>query len=289
MDNIKSNLIKTVKCLTENIGQRSYRDFANLRKSASFIESLFLSYGYAPIWQPCKYKGNTYHNIVIEGKGHDSSKKDIIVVGAHYDTIAGTVGADDNASGIAGLLELARLLSNKPLSRTIHFVAFTLEEPPAFFKRKMGSYIYAKSLHENRTDVYGMISLEMLGYYSDDRKTQFYFPFSFLRYFYPDTGNFIAFLGNLSSRSFSSAFRLSFNKTCSFPVEYLNAPSYVPGIYFSDNLSFWRLGYPAIMITDTAFMRNKNYHKNTDIAETLNYDKFAEVVRGIFNALCILP
>jgi Zn-dependent M28 family amino/carboxypeptidase len=289
MEKIKSNLIATVKCLSQDIGQRSYRDIVKLNKSASYIESKFSSFGYEPIRQSYTYRGNKYYNVSVEVKGVDQSKNEIIVIGAHYDTVVGTSGADDNASGIAGLLELARLIRSNPLSRTIHFVAFTLEEPPASFTKNMGSYICAKNLRKKRIEVYGMISLEMLGFYSDRKKSQSYFPFSFLRFFYPDTGNFIAFVGNLSSRRFSSAFKTSFKAISSFPVESLNTPSFVPPINFSDHFSFWRFGYPAMMITDTAFMRNKNYHKDTDTAETLDYEKFTELVKGLFNTLCILP
>lgn len=289
MEKIKSNLISIVHHLSKDIGQRSYLDLVSLQNTAAYIETLFSSFGYEPIRQPYVYRGNTYQNIAVEAKGSDSSRNDLIVIGAHYDTVIGTSGADDNASGIAGLLELARLVRGTPISRTIHFVAFTLEEPPAFFTKDMGSYIYAKSLHEKGIEVYGMMSLEMLGYYSNRKNSQFPFPFSFLKWFFPDTGNFIAFVGNLSSRQFSSALKRSFKAVSSFPVESLNTPWFIPGVYFSDNYSFWRFGYPAIMITDTAFMRNKNYHKDTDTAETLDYDKFAELVRGLFAALRELP
>jgi len=289
MEKIKSNLISTVHYLSKDIGQRSYLDIASLHKTATYIETLFSSFGYEPIRQPYAYRGNTYQNIAVEAKGFDSSRNDLLVIGAHYDTVIGTSGADDNASGIAGLLELARLVRGNPISRTIHFVAFTLEEPPAFFTKNMGSYIYAKSLHEKGIEVYGMMSLEMLGYYSNRKNSQFHFPFSFLKWFFPDTGNFIAFVGNLSSRQFSSTLKKSFKAVSSFPIESLNTPWFIPGVYFSDNYSFWRFGYPAIMITDTAFMRNKNYHKDTDTAETLDYDKFAELVRGLFDALRELP
>lgn len=289
MEKIKSNLISIVHHLSKDIGQRSYLDLVSLQNTAAYIETLFSSFGYEPIRQPYVYRGNTYQNIAVEAKGSDSSRNDLIVIGAHYDTVIGTSGADDNASGIAGLLELARLVRGNPISRTIHFVAFTLEEPPAFFTKDMGSYIYAKSLHEKGIEVYGMMSLEMLGYYSNRKNSQFPFPFSFLKWFFPDTGNFIAFVGNLSSRQFSSALKRSFKAVSSFPVESLNTPWFIPGVYFSDNYSFWRFGYPAIMITDTAFMRNKNYHKDTDTAETLDYDKFAELVRGLFAALRELP
>ena len=289
MDKIKSNLLATIQYIANDIGQRSYLDIVQLNKTASYIESAFSSFGYEPVRQPYTYRGNTYYNISVEAKGVDSTKNDIIVIGAHYDTVRGTSGADDNTSGVAGLLELARLIRGKSISRTIHFVAFTLEEPPAFFTKNMGSYVYAKGLYNKGIKVYGMISLEMLGYYSDRKNSQFYFPYFFLKWFFSDTGNFIAFVGNLASRQFSTAFRKSFQALSSFPVEFLNTPSFVPGVYFSDNYSFWRFDYPAMMITDTAFLRNKNYHRDTDTAESLDYDKFAEVVKGLFNALCQLP
>lgn len=289
MENIKANLIATVKHLAQDIGPRSYRDISQLNNAASFIETKFCSYGCTAIRQAFDYKGNAYFNISIEVNGLDSSKEDILVIGAHYDTVRGTPGADDNASGIAGLLEISRLIAQKPLSRTVHFVAFTLEEPPAFFTRSMGSYVYAKSLKDRGLKVNGMIALEMIGYYSNRRKSQFLFPFSLLRLFYPDTGNFIAFVGNLSSRTFSTAFRNSFKNASSFPVETLNTPSFVPAVNFSDHYNFWKLGYPALMITDTAFMRNRNYHQYTDTAETLDYESMAELVKGLYKALSLLP
>lgn len=289
MEKIKSNLLSTVQYLANDIGQRSYLDIVQLNKAASYIEMAFSSFGYEPVRQAYNYRGNTYYNISVEAKGVDPAKNDIIVIGAHYDTVRGTSGADDNTSGVAGLLEFARLIRGKSISRTIHFVAFTLEEMPAFFTKNMGSYVYAKGLYDKGIKVYGMISLEMLGYYSDLKNSQFHFPYSFLKWFFPDTGNFIAFVGNLASRQFSTAFRKSFQAVSSFPVEFLNAPSFAPGVFFSDNYSFWRFDYPAMMITDTAFLRNRNYHKNTDAAESLDYEKFAEVVKGLFNALCQLP
>jgi Zn-dependent M28 family amino/carboxypeptidase len=286
MDKIKSNLISVVRHLSRDIGQRSYVDIESLNRAAHYIEGLFSSFGYEPKKQPYSYRGNTYQNIAVEAKGTAPATDDVIVVGAHYDTVYGTPGADDNASGVAGLLELARLIRGKSIPRTIHFVAFTLEEPPAFFTKNMGSYIYAKSLYDKGIKLYGMISLEMLGYYSDEENSQFLYPYSFLKWIYPNTGNFIAFVGNLSSRRFAKAFKKSFKTVSTFPVQSLNAPWFVPGVYFSDQYGFWRFGYPAIMITDTAFMRNRNYHRETDTAETLDYSKFAELVEGLFRTLC---
>ncbi|MDA8214996.1 MAG: M28 family peptidase, partial [Nitrospiraceae bacterium] len=207
-----------------------------------------------------------------------------LVIGAHYDTVTGTPGADDNASGIAGIIELARLTVSKPLQRTVRFVAFTLEEPPIFMTKHMGSYIYAKSLKDEGIKVYGMISLEMLGYYSNRKGSQYY-PFPIFKWFYPDKGNFIAFVGNLSSRSFTMRVKKLFKSVSAMPVESLNAVSIIPGVNFSDHLNFWEFGYSAFMITDTAFYRNPNYHAPGDIAETLDYDRMTELVIGLYKAI----
>jgi Zn-dependent M28 family amino/carboxypeptidase len=284
MDKLKQNLISTVKYLSEDIGQRSYLDVERLNRTADYIEDKFRSYGCNVKRQPFNYRGSTYYNIICEIKGTKESKDGILVVGAHYDTVIDTPGADDNASGVAGLLELARLTVLKPLQRTVRFVAFTLEEPPIFMTKNMGSYIYAKSLRDEGIKVYGMISLEMLGYYSDGKNSQYY-PFPIFKWFYPDKGNFIAFVGNLSSRSFTMKVKKLFKSVSALPVESLNAVSIIPGVNFSDHLNFWEFGYPAFMITDTAFYRNPNYHAPGDTAETLDYEKMKDLVIGLYNAL----
>ncbi len=284
MDDIKSNLMATVKYLSQDIGQRSYLDVDKLNRAADYIEKKFRSYGCELKRQPFNYQGNTYYNIICEIKGTEARDDGILVVGAHYDTVVGTPGADDNASGVAGLLELTRLAALNPFQRTVRFAAFSLEEPPIFMTKNMGSYIYAKSLRNEDVKVYGMISLEMLGYYSERKGSQYY-PFPFFKWFYPDKGNFIAFVGNISSRSFTIRVKKLFKSVSSLPVESLNAFSIVPGVNFSDHLNFWEFGYPAFMITDTAFYRNPNYHALGDIPETLDYDRMAELVSGLYRAL----
>ncbi len=284
VDKLKQNLILTVKYLSKDIGQRSYLDVEKLNRTADYIEDKFRSYGCDLKRQPFKYQGNTYYNIICEIEGTKESKDGILVVGAHYDTVIDTPGADDNASGVAGLLELARLTVSKPLQRTVRFVAFTLEEPPIFMTKHMGSYIYAKSLKDEGIKVYGMISLEMLGYYSNRKGSQYY-PFPIFKWFYPDKGNFIAFVGNLSSRSFTMRVKKLFKSVSAMPVESLNAVSIIPGVNFSDHLNFWEFGYSAFMITDTAFYRNPNYHAPGDIAETLDYDRMTELVIGLYKAI----
>ncbi len=287
MEEIKLNLIDTVSYLSEGIGQRSYLDIERLNIAADFIEKKLISFGCATERQPFNYRNNLYYNIIGEVEGIEKADKGILVIGAHYDTVIGTPGADDNASGIAGMLELARLAAAKPFRRTVRFVAFCLEEPPVYMTKNMGSYIHAKSLSDAKTDVYGMISLEMLGYYSDYNQSQYY-PNHLFNYFYPDKGNFIAFVGNISSMRFTERVKSNFKAASSFPVESLNSVSIIPGVDFSDHRNFWKFGYPAFMITDTGFYRNPNYHESGDTASTLNYDLMAELVSGICKALKIL-
>lgn len=279
----EQNLINTVNMLSGDIGSRSYTETKSLEKAAVFIEEQFRSYGCVPERQSFEINGNIYHNIFSEVKGTNPSEG-IIVIGAHYDTVYGTPGADDNASGIAGVLELSRLFSKEPAQHTINFVAFTLEEPPFFRTRHMGSYIFAESLKRKNIKVKGMIALEMIGYFSNEKGAQYY-PVPMFRWFYPKIGNFIAFVGNFHSRSFTNRFADKFRSASSMHFESLIGVSLVPGIDFSDHLSFWRFDYPAFMITDTAFYRNPNYHDPGDTADTLDYEKMAELVIGIYNTV----
>jgi len=284
METIQANLLGTVKHLSEDIGRRSHLDLRRLDRAAAFIEERFRLYGLEPKRQAFTYNGNTYYNIIAEVKGSGSVKDGLLVIGAHYDTVSGTPGADDNASGVAGLLELARLVAAEPVDKTVRFAAFSLEEPPVFMTRHMGSYVYAESLKKEGAQVYGMISLEMLGYFCDKAGCQFY-PSSLFRLFYPDRGDFIAFVGDLSSRSFTKKLKKAFKSVSSFPVESLNSLSIIPGVDFSDHRNFWKFGYPACMATDTAFYRNPNYHGPGDTADTLDYKRMAEFVEGLHRAL----
>jgi Zn-dependent M28 family amino/carboxypeptidase len=281
MEDIKNNLIDTVTFLAEKIGRRSYRDVGKLDAAADYIEGRFRFAGCPAKRQSFDFLSATYHNIIAEVNGTRNNKDGLLIIGAHYDTDIETPGADDNASGIAVLLELARLAAQAPPQRTVRFAAFTLEEPPAFMTRSMGSYVYAKSVKEEGAKVMGMISLEMVGFYSDRKGSQFY-PGSIFRLFYPGRGNFIAFVGNLSSRSFTIKMKRSFRAASSVPVESLNAVSAVPGVNLSDHRNFWKFGYPAFMITDTAFYRNPNYHSSGDRAGTLDYERMAAIAEGLF-------
>ena len=283
MDILETNLKSHVIFLSEKIGERNYLDTEKLDKAADYIEEKFHSYKCDVKRQSFKAENKTYYNIEAEVKG-TSDKDKIIVIGAHYDTVIGTPGADDNASGVAGILELARLVSEKPLPYTIRLVAFALEEPPFFRTKNMGSYVYAESLKKEGLKIEGMVSLEMIGYFCDKDGCQYY-PLPFFRWFYPKKGNFLSFVGDIGSRKFTLKMKKAFQKSSSLPVESLNTISLVPGVDLSDHLSFWRFGYPAFMITDTAFYRNPHYHAHSDTAEKLDYKKMAEFVEGLYKAL----
>jgi hypothetical protein len=283
---LETNLKAHVRHLSEDIGTRTYQETEKLNKAADYIEEKFRSYKCNVRRQSFRNEKSTYYNIEAEVKG-TLAGGGMIVIGAHYDTAWGTPGADDNASGVAGVLELARLVSEKPLPYTIRFVAFALEEPPFFRTKNMGSYVYAESLKKEGLKIEGMVSLEMIGYFCDKDGCQYY-PLPFFRWFYPNRGNFLAFVGNIRSRQFTLKMKKAFQKSSSLPVESLNTISLVPGVDLSDHLSFWRFGYNAFMITDTAFYRNPHYHAQSDTAEKLDYKKIAEFVKGLYNALAVV-
>jgi len=284
MEGVQSNLRTAVQYLSQDIGERSYLDVRKLTTVADFVEERFQAYGCSVKRQPFSYRSSTYHNVIGEVRSSHNANEGILVIGAHYDTVVGTPGADDNASGVAGLLELARLTALSPRRRTVRFIAFSLEEPPVFMTSRMGSHVYARSLKDEGIPVFGMISLEMLGYYCDVNDCQYY-PLSIFRWFYPEKGNYIAFVGNIASRSFTNKLKRSFASVSSLPLESLNGVSVIPGVDFSDHRSFWKFGFPAFMITDTAFYRNPNYHGPGDTPDTLDYQRMAELVAGLHKAL----
>lgn len=278
-----SYLRHVVTFLAGDIGYRSYRDTDRLERAAFFIERELTSFGYQVKKQPFDFGGRTYHNLIAELRG-TADPASLLVIGAHYDTVRTTPGADDNASGVAGLLALARELAGKPLAKTVRFVAFALEEPPVYRSRHMGSYHYAASLAERGEPVEGMICLEMIGYFCDQEGCQQY-PLPFMNLKFPKKGDYIALVGNLSSRQFTERTAGSFRRATDLPVITLNAPAIVIGIDFSDHWSFGKFGYPALMVTDTAFYRNRNYHAPTDLPETLDYARMAKVVQGLKGAV----
>ncbi len=279
------NIENIVKKLALDIGPRPIGKPEKLGQTRKFITASFEDIGMKVSLQPVIYKGLEYHN-VIAGPHEDPlarRRQDILVVGAHYDTVSTTPGADDNASGIAALLEIARILARFSLKNVV-YAAFCMEEPPVFRTKKMGSYRYAKYLSQIGQGLKGMICLEMVGYFTDRPGSQKY-PFPLMNRIYPDKGNFIAMVGNLKSRNFTFEFKELFQKHTTVPVESLNAPAIMIGIDFSDHWAFQKLGYQALMVTDTAFYRNPNYHRPSDTPATLDYKKAALVVDGLAGAI----
>ena len=209
-----------------------------------------------------------------------------IVIGAHYDAYREFPGADDNASGVAGLIELARLLGRveNRLTRPIELVGYPQEEPPVFATKEMGSAHHARELKNNGVDIQLMICLEMIGYFTDERGSQDY-PVPGLSLFYPNRGNFIVVVGNTEQRDFTKAVKVSMKGSTPLPVYSISASPSLPGIDFSDHRNYWELGYPAVMITDTAFYRNKAYHTPNDTADRLDYSKMGMVVIGVYEAV----
>jgi Zn-dependent M28 family amino/carboxypeptidase len=278
----KNQLYSTVEKLTSLSPPRNYENIASLNNAAAFIKGEFLKYGYSPVEQKYSIKGIEYKNI-LASYGPETAPG--FIVGAHYDVAGEQPGADDNATGIAGLLALAELFKkhSPKINFRIDFVAYTLEEPPFFRTKSMGSFIHAKSLHDSKVNVLGMVSLEMIGYYSEASKSQEY-PLPLMKFFYPTKADFIGVIGNFSSSALNRHFKNTMKLTA-IAVESLKAPACLIGVDFSDHMNYWKFGYPAIMITDTAFYRNLNYHSVSDTIETLNFDKMKEVVKGVYWAL----
>ncbi|MCX6143348.1 MAG: M20/M25/M40 family metallo-hydrolase [Ignavibacteriales bacterium] len=258
-----------------------------LNGAASFIEQEFISLGYQVQSQWYESDGLQVRNIVVEKPGQHPADPSI-VIGAHYDTVVGTPGADDNGTGIAGLIELSRLLKEHRNKRTIRFVAFPHEEPPYFFTHRMGSRQYARNLKESGERVFAMLALEMIGYAGEGYRQLYPVPLMRILGRYPKDGNFIALVSNLKSTPLLSMVRKAMRQRGSVGVESLSAPGFIPPLFLSDHSSFWKYGFPALMITDTAFLRNPHYHSSTDTADTLNYEFLAKVVDTVAAAVLAL-
>jgi Zn-dependent M28 family amino/carboxypeptidase len=281
-----SRLRSDVEALTGLPGFRCFERPDDLDRAALWVRSALEESGLPVEEQPFGVDGWTFKNFIAR---YGSAGAPILVVGAHYDVCGEQPGADDNASAVAGLLELARLLGrHRPdVTRRIELALWPLEEPPNFRTPNMGSAVHAKSLAERRADVRGMISLEMLGYFSDEPGSQTY-PAPGMGLFYPSRGNSIAVVGNGSSWWFTRRLKARMAGATELPVRSINAPAVVPGVDFSDHLNFWKHGWNAVMITDTAFFRNPNYHQVTDTPDTLDYERMAQVVTGVYAAVTTL-
>ncbi len=264
--------------LSVDFHPRSFDQARNLNLAANYIHDQFKRTRARVSVQEFETEDRKYKNIIAHF-GPDSGP--VLVIGAHYDTFGGTPGADDNASGVAGLIELARLLSRDGQKRPIELVAYTLEEPPYFGSEDMGSAHHARLLKEQGREVELMLSLEMIGYFTDAEGSQQY-PLPGLSALYSDRGNFIALVGKLGDFGAMRKMKSLMLGATTLPVASFNSPTFVPGVDFSDHFSYWMQGYPAIMVTDTAFNRNDDYHGAGDTADKLDYDRMAKVVQGVY-------
>ena len=275
-----------VKILTVTIGERSVAVPAKLKETAAYIKSFYHAIGVTANSQPYSYTDFAVENIIMEVSSipHPEYR---FLLGAHYDSVAGTVGADDNASAVAVQLETARhlaaLMGKEKRDLAVKFVSFALEEPPAYNTRHMGSRMYAKKARKNKEQIDGMICLEMVGYTCHEPGCQGY-PFPLMFMDYPEEGNFIGIVNNFKSRDFAKRLVDQFQKNNQLPVVKLTVPFngwVIPAVRLSDHASFWDQGFKAVMLTDSAFYRNPYYHTAGDTMEKLDFEYMAELVESL--------
>ncbi len=279
------NIIKIhLQNITKSSQYRNHINVQRLNYIADYIFMQFKKYCDTVYYQQFEVNGLTYKN-VIACLGNPT--KETIVIGAHYDVEGEQEGADDNASGITGLLEMARILKNKKLHYRLEFVAYSLEEPPFFKTEYMGSYIHAKSLKENQRKITGMICLEMIGYFDNTADSQDY-PLGFLQFFYGNKGDFITVVQKFGNGKFGRKVKRGIKKNSLIKTKSFKAPASIPGVDFSDHLNYWKQDYSAVMVTNTAFYRNKNYHQKSDTMETLDLDKMCLVIDQLCLMICKL-
>ena len=281
------NMVKDVKFLTEIQPTRNFQNPQSLQKVVDYISKHMADSGFTPelqSWQAeAEGYSNEYSNVIC---CYQPEKQKRLIIGAHYDVCCETPGADDNASAVSGLLETIRIIgAEKPkLDFGIDFVAYCLEEPPFYGTNKMGSYVHAKSISGNKENIIGMICFEMIGYFSDSPGSQNY-PNEALRLMYPSVGNFITAVGIEKYADFNNLIYKGMKKGAKINVEKINMPSGLGLADMSDQRNYWKFGIPGMMINDTAFLRNPNYHQMTDTMDTLDYTKMAEVVNCTVNAV----
>lgn len=260
---------------------RNYRNPEILDTVAERIRLKFLQSTSRASFQEYKVGKTVYKNI-IASFGPETGER--VIVGAHYDVCGDQDGADDNASGVAGILELSRLLKSANLKYRIDLVAYSLEEPPFFDTRNMGSYIHAKFLSDSKIPVKGMVSLEMIGYFSDEDGSQNY-PIGILKWIYGDKGDYITIVQKSLCGEFAKEYKEVAFKNNSISTKSFRSPAILGGVRLSDHLNYWKFGYSAIMVTNTAFFRNNNYHQTTDKLATLDIQKMALVIDGVYRTL----
>jgi len=287
---IDSNLRLHVDRLAGLIGPRYLQKPKTIQATIGYIEGQWGSMGYKSSQECYDAIGDRATNLIVEKSGNKRADE-IILLGAHYDTVYSTPGADDNASAVAVLLEVSRLLREHQCKRTIRYVAFACEEPPYFNVDAMGSQHHARQARLRGDKIQGMLCLEMVGYYSTADNSQTVPPLipKWMRRFFPHRGDFLAAVGNMPSWKLCWNFRRGFKRGArSMPLFSICLPEKINEIRLSDNSSFWDQGYPALMLTDTSFLRNPNYHRATDTPDTLDYQRMTEVTIGVATALRFL-
>jgi len=282
---LAGRLSEDVRQLSSTIRERNLRHEGSLKATADYLRRDLTQAGYTVAEQTYPIQGDAVSNIEADLVGSVIADG-VLIVGAHYDSADGTVGANDNATGVAATLELARWLRGSHLRRTVRFVFFVNEEPPYFQTGQMGSLVYAQRLKRESVPVSAMISLETIGYYSDKPGSQKYPPL--LNLLYPSRGDFIGFVGNSESRDLVQRVTRAFRESARFPSEGIAAPADWPGIGWSDHWSFWQEGWPAIMVTDTAPFRYPYYHNAFDTADKVDFERMARVVDGLRSVVVLL-
>jgi Zn-dependent M28 family amino/carboxypeptidase len=275
----RAQLESDVRVLAGEIGPRAIGHGDSLARAERFITAQLAASGWTVHRQVYAVPGGEAANLEVERKGR-TNPEEIVVVGAHYDTVVATPGADDNASGVAALLALARKFAAASPDRTLRFVAFANEEPFYFQTKLMGSRVYARRCKERNEKIVAMLSLESIGYYTEEKDTQFY-PSFWVALFRSSRGNYLAFVGNRISKQLVAEVADTFAATQALKSESAALPDWVQGAGWSDHWSFWQEGFPAVMATDTATFRNPHYHRATDTPDTLNFDYFAKAVSGL--------
>jgi Zn-dependent M28 family amino/carboxypeptidase len=282
---LRDRLRTHVETLAGEIGERNVFRPRALRDAAGFIEREWQAEGYEV--RPLRYavQGVTCANLEVTCRGRSRPEK-IILVGAHYDSVPGSPGADDNASGVAALLEISRFVLGAAPAATVRCVAFVNEEPPFFLTEAMGSRRYARAARAAGEDIRLMLSLETIGYYSRTPGSQRYPPL--VGRFHPDRADFVAFVSNLRSRAALRRAVAAFRAGSDFPVEHTATFGLIPGVGWSDHASFWREGYRAVMVTDTALYRYPYYHDVEDTPDKLDFEALARVTDGLSRAVASL-
>jgi Peptidase family M28 len=271
-------LKQDVTQLATTIGIRNFFEYDRLNQAADFLERSLSQMGYDVKRQKYEVQRKAYYNLEVEKRG-TKKPDEIIIIGGHYDSVMDCPGANDNGTGAAATLELARMFASQPTDRTLRFVEFTNEEPPFFWEKEMGSLVYATRSRQQNEKIVAMLSLETMGYFSEEKTSQNY-PYP-LGFFFPDRGNFITFVGNLDSGDLVRSAIASFRRHAKFPSEGGAFPSQLPGVGWSDHWSFWQRGYKALMVTDTAPFRYKHYHTAEDTPDKVEFEKLARVVSGL--------